>query len=99
MGIYSLILENLVTLPHVITSSNGSSKFINMIMTCTHASLSALASLYCFYSQNNVVSDVVNHSAPLTYILCCCSGGYFLHDVLHTVRHVPLSKCWEILLH
>ena len=96
---YSMIMENYIKMPQTVVVQNSSAQFINMVISCTHASISACWSLYCFYTDDDVVSDMINHSTVSTYLLCCFSGGYFLHDALHYIRHIKLSKCWEILLH
>ena len=97
--VYSMILENLVTMPQVIIENKSSVKFINMIMSCTHASIAACWSLYCLCTVDGFFSDIMYHSPVPCYILCCFSIGYFLHDALHTARHVKYPKSRELYLH
>jgi len=74
-------------------------KYVNLVISTTHAFISAIWSLYCFYTDSDVVSDIINHSTVSTYLLCCFSMGYFIHDAVHYRRHVNFSESWEILLH
>ena len=96
---YSMILENLVTMPKIIIEKKSSAQFINIAIAWTHASTNAGWNLYSFYTDPDVISDVINHSTTSTYLLCCYSVGYFVHDAVHCMRHEKFSKCWEIVLH
>lgn len=97
--IYSVVLENMLPIPRVILAKKKKERFINMIVTSTHSTISACWALLCFYSDKDVVSDIKSYSTYSTYFLCCFSTGYFMHDTVLNLRHRTLSQCWEILLH
>jgi len=97
--VYSVTLENILPIPSLILAKKKNERFINMIVTTTHAAVSSLWAMLCFYLDKDVISDIQNHATYPTYFLCCFSTGYFMHDVVQNLRHRPLSLSWEILLH
>ena len=96
---YSMILENLLTMPDIVVKKKKKERFINMIITSTHAVIAATWALYCFYIDENLVLNMLNQTTVPAYLLCCFSCGYFMHDTLLNIRHRSVSDCWEILLH
>lgn len=96
---YCILLEFVIPTPEIILQRKGQVKYVNLVISTTHAFISAIWSLYCFYIDPDVVSDIINHSTVSTYLLCCFSMGYFIHDAVHYLRHVKFAESWEILLH
>ena len=81
-----MILETHVKMPKIVRARKSSTKFIKVFVSCTHASITACWTLYCFFTDDDMLSDMINHSTVSTYLLICFSGGYFFHDTLRILR-------------
>ena len=87
---YTMIVERLVKMPQIIIDQKSSTKFINTFVSFTHASIAACWALYCFYTDDDILSDMINHWTMSTYLFVCFSGGYFLSDTWSLLRS---TKC------
>ena len=97
--IYSLLLEKNVRIPETVEKKGKRIKWINIVISLTHSSLSSVSVLICFYMDPNLASDIINNFSYESYTAASFSLGYFIHDFIHVIRHQKLKTAWEILLH
>ncbi|EDO35196.1 predicted protein [Nematostella vectensis] len=94
------ILSKYIALPNSIVHGPRRKQWLyyNISISLIHSTVTAIWSLYCFYNEPAMLSDMIGVWTSSSYFLLCLSTGYFLHDFLDMLLN-DLSRSTVLLIH
>ncbi|KXJ28926.1 TLC domain-containing protein 2 [Exaiptasia diaphana] len=98
--IFSAVLKVNVHYPISIRVGPPRKKWLyrNIWISLIHSTLTAVLSVYSFFNEPDMLTDMVQKWSTFAYYLVCVSLGYFFHDILDLICN-DMKNSGGLLIH